>query len=140
MSFNLENIMTTLNTNNDVATFLTAAGQKTNTSVINNWATDPQVILYASLVDEEFAELSNAYRELDIVEVADAIGDLIWVLQGLALSIGIPQQAVWDEIARSNLAKIDPETGTVLKREDGKVLKPDDWTEPDIETILSQKG
>lgn len=132
--------MTTLNTNNDVATFLTAAGQKTNTSVINNWATDPQVILYASLVDEEFAELSNAYRELDIVEVADAIGDLIWVLQGLALSIGIPQQAVWDEIARSNLAKIDPETGTVLKREDGKVLKPDDWTEPDIETILSQKG
>ena len=48
----------------------------------------------------------------------------------------IPQQDVWNEVARSNLAKIDDETGKVLKRVDGKVLKPEGWTPPDIKSIL----
>jgi len=132
--------MNTLNTNADVATFLTAAGQAVNNiHVIPNWKEDSQAVLYKKLCDEEFAELCEAWDNTDVVEVADAIADLIWVLQGLALSIGIPQQEVWNEVARSNLAKIDTTTGTVLKRADGKVQKPEGWTPPDIASIVNQK-
>lgn len=132
--------MNTLNTNADVATFLAAAGQAVNTTdVIPNWKEDGQVQLYKKLCDEEFTELCEAWGDTDVVEVADAIADLIWVLQGLALSIGIPQQEVWNEVARSNLAKIDATTGTVLKRADGKVQKPEGWTPPDIASILNTK-
>jgi NTP pyrophosphatase (non-canonical NTP hydrolase) len=128
--------MTSFNTNNDVATFLSAAGQDVNTALISDWKSSPQAELYKKLCEEEFTELIDAWNETDVVEVADAIADLIWVLQGLALSIGVPQQAVWDEVARSNLAKIDSVTGKVLKRADGKVQKPDGWTPPDIRSIL----
>lgn len=131
--------MNTLNTNADVATFLTAAGQTVNTNAIPDWKEDSQAGLYKKLCEEEFAELVEAWENTDIVEVADAIADLIWVLQGLALSIGIPQQEVWNEVARSNLAKIDATTGTVLKRADGKVQKPEGWTPPDIASILNTK-
>lgn len=130
--------MTTLNTNNDVATFLTAAGQSVNTEIID-WQNDPQSRLYMKLVVEEFGELTSAWVDYDTVELADAIADTIWVLQGLALSVGIPQQAVWDEVARSNLAKIDSATGKVLKRADGKVQKPEGWTEPNIAAIINKE-
>lgn len=132
--------MNQLNTGADVAKFLTAAGQSVNTQgVIGGWKEDSQSALYKKLCDEEFKELCDAWEDNDVVEVADAIADLIWVLQGLALSIGIPQQAVWDEVARSNHAKIDADTGTVLKRADGKVQKPAGWSAPDIASILAVK-
>ena len=130
--------MSTLNTNNDVATFLTAAGQYTSDVLVEDWNVNPQAKLYKKLVMEEFIELMEAWDDGDVVEVADAIGDTIWVLQGLALSAGIPMQQVWDEIARSNLAKIDSVTGKVLKRADGKVQKPEGWTPPDIESIINK--
>jgi predicted HAD superfamily Cof-like phosphohydrolase len=88
------------------------------------------------LVVEEFEETVKAWNEGDTVELADGCADLIWVLQGLMLSVGIPMQEVWDEVSRSNLAKIDPESGVVLKRDDGKILKPAGWTAPDIKTII----
>ena len=80
--------------------------------------------LYMELITEEFKELVDAYIEKDIVEIADACSDLKWVIEGLEHTLKIPQQEVWDEVARSNLAKIS-ENGKVLKREDGKVLKPE---------------
>jgi predicted HAD superfamily Cof-like phosphohydrolase len=60
---------------------------------------------------------------------------LKWVIEGLEHTLQIPQQEVWDEVARSNLAKIS-DNGKVLKRNDGKVLKPEGWTPPDIKSIL----
>ena len=72
-----------------------------------------------------------------MVDIADGCADLKWVIEGLERTLKIPQQDVWNEVARSNLAKIDGETGKVLKRNDGKVLKPEGWTPPDIKSILN---
>ena len=93
--------------------------------------------LYFTLIREEFDELVRAYFEKDMVEIADGCADLKWVIEGLEHSLNLPQQEVWDEVARSNLSKIS-EDGKVKKRKDGKVLKPEGWTPPDIKTILEK--
>jgi predicted HAD superfamily Cof-like phosphohydrolase len=85
---------------------------------------------------EEFDELWVAWCRNDLVGIADAIADLIYVLVGMALEYGIPLDRVWDAVQRSNMAKIDPVTGKVRKREDGKILKPEGWQPPDIAGIL----
>jgi predicted HAD superfamily Cof-like phosphohydrolase len=96
-----------------------------------------QANLYMGLIIEEYKELQVAFGNRDMVEIADACADLKWVIEGLELTLGIPQQAVWNEVARSNHEKISP-NGKVLKREDGKVLKPEGWTPPDIKSILKK--
>lgn len=117
-----------MDSKNDVRVFMDACNQK---------STDfgPQAELYVDLIMEEFRELITAYGNRDVVEIADACADLKWVIEGLEHTLNIPQQEVWNEVARSNLAKIS-EGGKVLKREDGKVLKPEGWTPPDIKTII----
>lgn len=96
-----------------------------------------RVKLRHELISEEWKEYQKAEEEEDIVEIADAIGDLIYVLIGAALEYGIPLAKVWEEIQRSNMAKVDPVTGKVLKREDGKILKPEGWTPPNIAAALN---
>lgn len=93
--------------------------------------------LYIDLIVEEFRELMQAYSNRDIIEIADACADLKWVIEGLEHTLEIPQQEVWNEVSRSNLSKISP-TGKVIKREDGKVLKPEGWTPPDIKAIIKR--
>lgn len=95
-----------------------------------------ETILSTDLVAEEIYELADALEKEDIVEVADAIGDSIVVLIRMALKFGIPIERVWDEIHLSNMAKVDPVTGFVKRREDGKILKPEGWTPPDIKGAL----
>lgn len=119
-----------MNTRDDVRTFMDACNQKQNDF-------GPQAELYVDLIVEEFKELMQAYGNRDIVEIADACADLKWVIEGLEHTLHIPQQKVWDEVARSNLAKISSD-GKVHKREDGKVLKPEGWTPPDIKSILKK--
>jgi predicted HAD superfamily Cof-like phosphohydrolase len=86
------------------------------------------------LVTEEFNELTQAVIKKDIVETADACADLIWVVEGLMYSLGIDPQTVWDEVARSNHSKtVD---GMLIKREDGKVLKPASYSPPNIQRVL----
>ncbi len=86
--------------------------------------------LIMRLVAEEAAELDDAMHSKSMVEVADAMCDLIYVtLQG-ALKMGIPLDRIWDEVQRSNMAKIEPGTGKVRRREDGKILKPEGWKSP----------
>lgn len=55
---------------------------------------------------------------------------------GRGLEFGIPLDRVWAEVHRSNMAKVDPTTGKVIKRADGKVLKPEGWTPPDVAGVL----
>ena len=98
--------------------------------------TDDRVELRRKLIMEESDELVLALYSRDIVKIADGIADLIYVAVGTALECGIPLDQVWAEVQRSNMAKVDPATGKVLKREDGKVLKPSGWTPPDIATAL----
>jgi predicted HAD superfamily Cof-like phosphohydrolase len=93
-----------------------------------------QADLYMDLVTEEFNELSEAVNKKDIVETADACADLIWVVEGLMYSLGIDPQTVWDEVAKSNHSKTVE--GKLIKREDGKVLKPETFQPPNIQKAL----
>jgi predicted HAD superfamily Cof-like phosphohydrolase len=71
------------------------------------------------------------------VEVADALADMVYIIVGTALEFGIPLDRVWDEVQRSNMAKVDPVSGRVEKRADGKVKKPQGWEGPRISEALS---
>ena len=117
-----------MNSRDDVAKFMYACDQ-------NQSDFGAQANLYIKLVEEEYKELQLAFGNRDLVEIADACADLKWVIEGLEHTLKIPQQEVWNEVARSNLAKIGSD-GKVHKRNDGKVLKPDGWTPPDIKKII----
>lgn len=103
-----------------------------------------RVLLRAELVSEEVQrELLPAMITRNMVETADAIVDSIYVLVGTALELGLPLQELWDEVQRANMTKaVQQPDGTlkVLKREDGKVLKPEGWKPPDIEGVLIRHG
>lgn len=97
---------------------------------------EDRAILRSKLLGEEYQEVIQAIWAEDIEEIADGLADLIYVAVGTALEYGIPLDRVWAEVQRSNMAKIDPSTGKVTKRHDGKVLKPEGWTPPDIASAL----
>jgi len=86
------------------------------------------------LLNEEFREYVMAEEDNDLVEIADALADIIYIACGTAVSYGIPLDRVFDEVHRSNMAKLVD--GKPLYREDGKVMKPEGWTAPNIEVIL----
>jgi len=106
---------------NDVKTFIEACDQERN---IRN------IFLYSSLIEEEYDEFCGAQTQ---VEALDACMDMIWVILGYCYMQGYDVEGAWKEVARSNLAKINPETGKVVKNENGKVMKPDGWTPPQLE-------
>ena len=117
----------------DVAKFMIAANQ---TVVTDN---PVQSTLYEKLIDEEYGEFKEAIMAGDEVEQADACFDMIWVIVGYMLSKGWSCPGIWEEGAKSNLSKIDPQTGLVLKREDGKVMKPEGWQPPNFTKFASKK-
>jgi len=97
-----------------------------------------QLALYVELIAEECAELSAALRAEDKIETLDALVDILVVTTGALHSLGVKPEDAWNEVMKTNFAKIDPTTGKVKKRADGKVLKPDGWTPPDLKQhILS---
>ncbi len=114
----------------DVMMFMKAVDQ---TCGIDN---ESQASLYRKLIVEEFWEFKAAFDAKDDVEQIDACFDMIWVIIGFMHSRGWNCDAIWDEGAKSNLAKIDSKTGKVLKREDGKVMKPEGWKPPDFSKFL----
>lgn len=89
--------------------------------------------LRASLIEEEARETVDAIRAGDLVEAVDGLCDLLCVVYGAALEFGVDLPACWDEVHRTNMAKVG---GPV--REDGKRLKPDGWTPPDIAGVLAR--
>ena len=86
-----------------------------------------QMYLYFKLINEEVGELNTA---TDKVDQLDALLDILVTTVGALHSLGATTEGAWKEVMRSNLAKIDPITGKVRKREDGKVLKPEGWEPP----------
>lgn len=112
------------------ARFMQACGQTTQ-----DWNED-QFLLYLELIREESAELFKAAQMNNRTEIFDGILDLIVVAIGAGLSAGFPMAEGWKEVLRSNMDKIDKETGMVLRREDGKVLKPKDWQPPKLADLL----
>jgi predicted HAD superfamily Cof-like phosphohydrolase len=92
--------------------------------------------LRKKLLAEEYTEYVVAEYKNDIVEVADALADIIYIACGTAVSYGIPLDRIFDEVHRSNMAKLVD--GKVIRRSDGKVQKPEGWTPPDIKSVLKK--
>ena len=113
------------------AFFMRACGQ--TTTDFNPGQSD----MYLNLIDEERTEFIEALADNNELEQFDAVLDQIVVLMGYGLSRGWNMNAGWVEVMRSNMAKIDPHSGTVRRRADGKILKPEGWTPPDLGSILN---
>lgn len=106
--------------------------------VVNDKPTLPDMqtsMLRVKLIHEELVELSQAMAEGDLVETADAIGDLLYVVFGTAVSCGIDMSPIMDEIHRSNMTKVGGH-----KRDDGKWVKPDTYEPAVLEPILVEQG
>jgi predicted HAD superfamily Cof-like phosphohydrolase len=114
----------------DQAKFMTACDQ-----TVDRGNTD-QFNMYLKLIEEEAEELNQAIIAKDRVEMLDALVDMLVVTIGAIHSAGFDAEGAWKEVMRTNFAKIDKDTGKVVKREDGKVLKPDGWTPPNLGQFL----
>ena len=92
----------------------------------------------ATLMQEELNEYKAACENGDIVEIADALTDLLYVVFGTVVTHGLQDVAedLFDEVHRSNMSKLD-ENGEPIYRNDGKVLKSDLFSQPDLTSILS---
>ncbi len=88
------------------------------------------------LIQEELNELTLARIQGDLVEIADGVQDLIWVVACFGYAYGLPMNALWTEVARTNMAKFPG--GVVTRRpSDGKIMKPPGWQDPRISEILA---
>lgn len=94
-------------------------------------------LLRYKLMREENEEYLDAANQGDLVEVADALGDMLYILCGTILEHGMQHkiEEVFEEIQRSNMSKLGAD-GKPIYREDGKVLKGPDYFTPDISGIL----
>lgn len=118
-----------MNPFNDQATFMRACDQ-----TVDHY-NEQQYHLYRDLIREEVGELESAY---DMEAELDALIDILVVTIGALHSAGFNAEGAWQEVMRTNFAKIDPETGKVRKREDGKVLKPEGWRPPNLTGYLKR--
>ena len=96
-------------------------------------------LLRFRLMEEENQEYIEAAKNNDLVEVADALGDMLYILCGTILSHGMQHkiEEVFEEIQRSNMSKLGAD-GNPIYREDGKVMKGPNYFKPDIAKILRQ--
>ena len=116
-----------------VEDFMEAMGQEVN--AIPTFPEEEIQRLRLDLIEEELDELHYAIDNKDMVEIADALGDLLYVVYGAGHAFGIDLDECFKEIHASNMSKLGPD-GKPIKREDGKVLKPDTFFPPDLKTIL----
>jgi predicted HAD superfamily Cof-like phosphohydrolase len=95
--------------------------------------------LRIKLLREEVEEYAEAARAGDLVEVLDALADIGYILAGTILNHGMQNiyDDAFDEVHRSNMAKLVD--GKVLRREDGKVMKPQGWTAPQLAQFVSKE-
>ena len=93
--------------------------------------------LRISLIEEELDELKQAIRDNNIKEVADALTDILYVTYGAGHAFGIDLDECFKEVHRSNMSKLG-EDGKPIYREDGKVLKGPNYSEPDLKGIVNE--
>lgn len=91
--------------------------------------------LRIDLINEEFDELIDAENEEDLVEVADALADLCYVINGMALQYGIDLDKCFAEVHASNMSKLGAD-GKPIFREDGKVLKGPNYFKPNLSPFI----
>lgn len=94
-------------------------------------------LLRFNLMKEENEEYLEAVQNNDLIEIADALGDMLYILCGTIIEHGLQNkiEVVFDEIQRSNMSKLD-ENGRPIYREDGKVLKGPNYFKPNFSEIL----
>lgn len=113
----------------------------------------PQARLYAKLVDEEAWEVHAAQYKLwgqeassfspeeveaTVAELVDGAIDTIYVCLGLMNSLGVDFQKAWDEVHRSNMSKLCPDTGKAIKNIAGKVQKPPHFEPPNLAAVVAE--
>ena len=91
--------------------------------------------LRLELIQEELEELSDAVADRDMIQIADALTDLLYVVYGAGHTFGLDSDECFQEVHRSNMSKLG-ENGRPIYREDGKVMKGPGYFEPDLEGIL----
>ena len=98
---------------------------------------EAEYLLRYRLMQEENEEYLEACRRGDLVEIADALGDKMYILFGTILKHGLQHkiEEIFDEIQKSNMSKLD-ENGQPIFREDGKIMKSNNYFKPDIKKIL----
>jgi predicted HAD superfamily Cof-like phosphohydrolase len=101
---------------------------------------DDYVLRY-KLGKEELIEYFDACKDGDLIEVADALADQLYILLGTMISHGMQDviEDIFDEVHRSNMSKLGPD-GKPLYREDGKVLKGPNYSPPNVSKYLSDNG
>ncbi len=91
--------------------------------------------LRSSLIQEELDELNKAIKENDVLEVADALTDILYVTYGAGHAFGINLDKCFDEVQKSNMSKLDKD-GKPIYNEHGKVMKGPDYFKPDLSKFL----
>ena len=126
----------TLKTNFEkVKEFMKSFGQEVKTKP--EWPNEDTMELRIDLIEEELEEFKDAIIDGDgtLVDVADALSDLLYVVYGAGHSFGIDLDKCFAEVHRSNMSKLDDD-GLPFYREDGKVLKGPNFSEPDLTSVL----
>lgn len=116
-----------------VGDFMEAFGQEVLCEP--NWPDFSTRELRLELIREEYEELEEAIENRDIVEVADALTDLLYVVYGAGHAFGIDLDACFQEVHESNMSKLGDD-GRPIYREDGKILKSENFFAPDLESVL----
>ena len=118
---------------NKVKDFMSIYGQE-----IKNNAEFPDekiIELRLKLIQEELNEFKEALKNRDIIEVADALTDILYVTYGAGHSFGINLDKCFDEVQRSNMSKLG-EDGKPIYNEFGKVMKGPNYSKPDLKQFL----
>lgn len=121
-------------TNNEkVKTFMTVMGQEVKDKP--EFPDVRTVALRVDLIKEEFDELLEAIEDADIVEVADALTDILYVTYGAGHAFGIDLDKCFAEVQASNMSKLGSD-GKPIYNTNGKVMKGPDYFKPDLKRVL----
>ena len=115
----------------DVESFMKAGDQPVNKNLT---LIGSQPDLYMNLITEEYKETLEAFQNKDMIEVADGLADMVWVIMGMCSSCGINFEKIWEEVKASNMSKFVD--GKAIKNEAGKIMKPETYFRPDIKKVL----
>ena len=118
---------------NKVGTFMKTFGQEVKTKP--SFSTDKINKLRLDLIKEELSELTEAMNNKDILEVADALTDILYVTYGAGHAFGIDLDKCFQEVQNSNMSKVD-ENGKPIYNEAGKVMKGSNYFKPDLSKFI----
>ena len=117
-----------------VGTFMKTFGQEVKTKP--SFSTDKINKLRLDLIKEELAELTEAMNNKDLLEVADALADILYVTYGAGHAFGINLDKCFEEVQNSNMSKLD-EKGKPIYNEHGKVMKGPNYFKPDLSKFVN---